>query len=161
MLVMYQRRSRYVPASGAARRPERQAAQAVEAESQVYSGKLVGPAGPLAGWPFLLKRDGVPADQRSLHGTTSNTFRDGAWISAADGSFRFENLPEAGYSVEALLPGQNIILNTEPLPEGLGETGEREAMPTFGPTHFDGDKEDWFRPTRSAEYDNLLDDVSE
>jgi hypothetical protein len=90
-----------------------------------------------------------------------NVYRDGAWISGADGEFRFENLPDAGYAVEALLPGQNIVFDTKPIPEGIGENGEREAMPPSSEPQLTGGEEDWFRPTRSLDYDSLLEDNSD
>ena len=142
MLVMYQRKPRYMPAAGASRRPERPPARALETESQVYSGRLVGPVGPLPRWPFLLKRDGAPIDQRSLHGSTSNNYRDGAWISGADGGFRFENLAVAGYSVEVLLPSARLVVNSSPPPSAANESGRRAPTPNFNPFAFTEDPEE-------------------
>jgi hypothetical protein len=130
--------------------------EALRPESQVYAGKIVGPAGPLAHWPFLLKRDGAALDQRSLGGSSPNTYKNGAWISGSGGEFRFEDMPAAEYSVEAIFAAGSLEENTKPPPPGVGESGQRAATPASPP----GDEEPadgvedlaWVRPPRVNEF---------
>jgi hypothetical protein len=130
---------------------------AEESESQVYFGRILGPAGPLARWPFLLKRDGTAVDQRSLRGSSSNAYRNGAWMSGSGGEFRFENLPPADYAIEALLPSGRLVVNDEALPEGVGESGKRIATPQRQATSEDRSEEQgWFRPPRVDELGDFV-----
>jgi hypothetical protein len=99
----------------------------------VYDGKILGPAGPLAGWPFLLKRDGVTIDDRSLDGSTSNSYENGAWISGRQGEFHFENLSPAAYAIEVLTPSGGLTVDRNPPPAGVNESGRRAETPEHDP----------------------------
>ncbi len=116
--------------------------RSTEPDSQVYAGKIVGPAGPLTRWPFLLKRDGAAVNQRSLGGSSSNAYENGAWMSGNGGEFRFENLPPADYAIEVLLPTGSLLRNDDPPPPGTKESGRRAATPPLNPFAFTENPED-------------------
>ncbi|MBI5069877.1 MAG: hypothetical protein HZB56_16715 [Deltaproteobacteria bacterium] len=88
-----------------------------------FKGVLKGPAGPLKSWPFLFKKDGKAVDQGGLGGgSSSNSYRNGAWWSDGDGKFEFKEMPEGYYAIEVLLPtGQ--LQEGEELP--AAESGRR------------------------------------
>jgi hypothetical protein len=72
-------------------------------------GRLQGPAGPLAGWPFLFRWNGRALDPGGLRGgSSSNPYRDGCWWSDQEGRFRFENVPEGCYVIDVLLQGGKL-----------------------------------------------------
>jgi hypothetical protein len=108
----------------------------------VYDGKILGPAGPLPRWPFLLKKDGVTIDERSLEGSTSNKYQNGAWVSGRGGEFHFENLPEASYAIEVLIPSGDLIANRAPAPAGVDESGLRAMTPELDRHAFSEDPVD-------------------
>jgi hypothetical protein len=149
-LVLLRKRAQSQGAPGRREEPEPpQQATNTGTEPQIYSGRIIGPAGPLGRWPFLLRRDGVEVDQRSLHGSSSNAYRDGAWVSGTNGEFRFENVPPAGYAVEAVVPSGRLVVNGARPPDGVGESGKRVATPRRqGGADGDADGQDWFRPPR-------------
>ncbi len=91
-----------------------------------YFGQVRGQAGPLKKWPFLLKRNGSPVDQASLDGQTINKFRNGAWISGPNGEFRFEDVPDANYSIEILYPTGKLVPKQYEPPN---ESGRRSPLP--------------------------------
>jgi hypothetical protein len=108
----------------------------------LYQGKILGPAGPLVQWPFLLRRNGSPVDDRSLDGSTTNRFEHGAWISGPGGEYRFEHLGPADYAIEVLRPSGDLIANRRPPPDGIGENGVRADRPDFDPFAFNEDPVD-------------------
>ena len=107
-----------------------------------FAGILRGPTGPLADWPFVLRRGGRPLSPSGLgSGRSPNAYREDCWWSGAAGEFRFEELPEGCYSLEIVFPGARLQ-RCDPHPAAL-EDGERATTPapvdhvaTLGPTDF-------------------------
>lgn len=96
-----------------------------------FEGVIEGPAGPLAEWPFLLKKNGQAIDAGGLAGGSSpNTHRDGAWRSGSDGEFKFEQMPEGYYSIEVLLPGGKLTSGPAEAPAPANEGGHRDPTPS-------------------------------
>jgi hypothetical protein len=86
-----------------------------------FAGMLKGPAGPLKNWPFLFKKDGQAVDQGGLSGgSSSNSFRDGAWWSDGDGKFEFKEMPAGYYAIEVLLPTGQLQEGEAPPPAEAG-----------------------------------------
>ena len=97
--------------------------------TRLYAGQILGPSGPMGNWPFLLKRDGRPVDSGSLNGSTTNTFKNNAWLSDRNGKFLFEDVPAGDYAVEVLLPAGDLLVNKDPVPPGINESGWRAPTP--------------------------------
>src|SRR5207248_10486842 len=56
-------------------------------DKETFEGALQGPGGPLKSWPFKLLKDQKPVDKDGLAGgTTKNEFKNGVWLSDADGN---------------------------------------------------------------------------
>jgi len=116
--------------------PQVPTTDAADEGPNVYDGRIIGPAGPLARWPFLLKRDGASVDDGALAGSTTNTYQNGAWISGKGGEYHFENLPPASYAIEVLLPSGALVADRSPAPEGVDESGRRAETPQIAPFAF-------------------------
>jgi hypothetical protein len=96
-----------------------------------FEGVIKGPAGPLKDWPFLLKKNGAAIDKGGLGGGSSpNAYRDGTWVTGANGEFKFEQMPEGYYTIEVLLAGGKLTLGDLEAPPPANETGHRDHTPS-------------------------------
>lgn len=94
---------------------------------ETFAGTVAGPAGPLKGWPFIFKRGGEAVDAETLEGgKTQNKFERGRWLTGAKGEFRFENLPQADYTLAVILPGGKLTIIDE---EAVATDSGRRAPP--------------------------------
>lgn len=106
----------------------------------------------------LEKASPVPKGRLAESSTlsSSNTYKNGAWISGSGGEFRFEDMPAADYSVEAIFPAESLEESTKPPPPGVGESGQRAATPASPPRDEEpaNGVEDlaWVRPPRVNEF---------
>ena len=97
-------------------------------EGASFSGILMGPAGALRSWPFMVRRNGRPVEPSGLGGGKSiNTFRDGAWRTNEIGEYGFTNMPGGYYEMLVLLAGGRVQAATREPP--LAENGVRGERP--------------------------------
>jgi hypothetical protein len=97
-----------------------------------FGGVVQGPAGPMKKWPFRLKRNGGAVTLEGLTGkgaTTGNEFKNGVFLTDANGKFDFKKLPQADYTVEVMLPGGELLVIEETPPTGFKESGRRSEPP--------------------------------
>ncbi len=112
-------------------------------DTETFSGTIIGPAGPLKNWPFVLKCNDREVEQSALGGTSPNRFIRGNWLSGKGGEFLFCKVPRGRYSIEVLLPGGKLTINEDYPPPPASESGNRaEPEEAFDRTAFNEDPQD-------------------
>jgi len=100
-------------------------------DKETFEGSVEGPGGPMKKWPFKLLKDGKAVDKDGLSGgTTKNEFKNGVWLTDAEGKFEFKDVPQGKWSLDVVLGGGKLkVFDEGPPPKGATERGQRAPHP--------------------------------